>query len=309
MQSDELIWSTISKQFCSYKVKTEVQTFCRNEYNVTGLCNRMACPLANSRYATVKEVDGILYLYMKTIERAHTPLKMWERVKLSKNYAQALEQIDTELKYWPDYLIHKCKQRVTKITQYLMRMRRLKLKATPKLVGINKKTERREARREAKAEAAARLDQAIEKELLERLRKGIYGSDGIVNDQQQAFAKAMDTIEELDGAEVDEDEEEEEDEQELEEEYEMDDDDEPEREFVSDVSEDEDDDDIEDAANFHSHNEDDDDEDDDEDDQVPANKKRSNLSKPAPTLPAKRRKGPRIEIEYEHENERQLQPQ
>ena len=36
---------------------------------------------------------GILYLYMKTPERAHSPAKMWEKVKLSKNYAQALAQV------------------------------------------------------------------------------------------------------------------------------------------------------------------------------------------------------------------------
>jgi hypothetical protein len=63
-------------------------------------------------------------------------------------------------------------QRFTKITQYLIRMRKLKLKVRPKLVGIHKKVERREARREAKAAIAARLEKSIEKELLERLKQG-----------------------------------------------------------------------------------------------------------------------------------------
>lgn len=41
----------------------------------------------------LKFLTGVLYLYVKTIERAHSPAHMWERIKLSNSYAKALEQV------------------------------------------------------------------------------------------------------------------------------------------------------------------------------------------------------------------------
>ncbi|KAI9149450.1 mak16 [Paramyrothecium foliicola] len=201
MASDEIVWQIINQQFCAFKLKTEKQqNFCRNEYNVTGLCNRQSCPLANSRYATVRQhpTKQTLYLYMKTIERAHLPSKMWERIKLSNNYTKALEQIDERLIYWPKFLIHKCKQRLTRLTQVQIRMRRIAAeeerlgeKLVPKMAP---KIKRREETRERKAEAAAKLERTIERELVERLRQGAYG-DQPLNVSEDIWKKVLNAME------------------------------------------------------------------------------------------------------------------
>ncbi|CAN6231536.1 unnamed protein product [Urochloa humidicola] len=173
--SDDVIWHCIRHNHCSFMAKITTGIFCRNPYNATGICNRSSCPLANSRYATIRDHDGVFYLYMKTAERAHLPNKLWERVKLPRNYEKAMDVINKHLEFWPKLLVHKIKQRLTKMTQYRIRMRKLQLKVREKVMTMPRKQTQRHLRRLEKAEKAAQLEKNIENELKERLKKGVYG--------------------------------------------------------------------------------------------------------------------------------------
>ena len=203
MQHDEMIWTVINNQFCSYKTTmksaiSDKQNFCRHPYSVNGLCNRQCCPLANSKYATIREENGRVSLYIKTVERAHSPKNLWEKIYLSRNYSKALAQVDEQLQFFPKTLQHRNKQRLTKIYQYLIRMRKIKLKELSgrkaKMVGINRKIDQREERRERKALVAAKLETGIQKELIQRLAKGTYGD--IYNFPEVPYQKALENVEE-----------------------------------------------------------------------------------------------------------------
>ncbi|PGG95765.1 hypothetical protein AJ80_09914 [Polytolypa hystricis UAMH7299] len=313
MSSDEIVWQVINQQFCSFKLKTtKGQNFCRNEFNVTGLCNRQSCPLANSRYATVRSdpATGAMYLYMKTVERSHMPNKWWEKIRLSSNYAKALEQLDERLIYWPKFLVHKCKQRLTRLTQVSIRMRKLakeEERLGERLVAkLAPKIRRREETRERKAEAAAKVERAIERELIERLRSGAYG-DRPLNVEEGVWKRVLRGLERQGEGERDVDMDEGIEEEELEEEEEG----VGEVEYVSDLDEDEEDlEDIEDWLGGDSAEEDEDDEDEsDEDSEASSGEEDDVPKKPVPGTkrkrpappPNPRKKSARIEIEYETE--------
>jgi protein MAK16 len=322
MQHDEMIWQVINHQFCSFKTtigkaKSDKTHFCKHPYSVTGLCNRTSCPLANSKYATIREDKGRIHLFIKTVERAHSPKNLWEKILLSRNYSKALAQLDDHLAYFPKVLIHRNKQRLTKIHQYLIRMRKIKLKEISgrkaKMVSIHRKIDQREERRERKALIAAKLERSIQKELVDRLAKGTYGD--IYNFPEAPYQKALAQVEgetekEMEGEETDEETEDEEEERVVEYVEDLESDEEEEEEDMEDMeyrgngtwgsgSEEEDDD--HDSADEESS-----DSEDDSSDDRPKKKTKpaKNPAKPA----AKGRKGTRIEIEYEEEREDEALP-
>jgi protein MAK16 len=177
--------------FCSFKVQTKTQILCKNDNNVLGICSKSACPLANSNYATVREHRGVIYLCKKVIERAAFPHKLWEKIKLPSNYEEALQQIDVLLPYWNPKQVHRCKQRYTKIYQYLERTRKMETKMrAKKLITLPRKMERREKAREKKAMIAAKIENSIEQEIMNRVKQGVYGERYQFKDKN-VFEKAL----------------------------------------------------------------------------------------------------------------------
>lgn len=171
------MWECMSKGFCSFKIKTKTQTLCKNDNNVLGICSRTTCPLANSNYATVREHKGVIYLCKKVIERAAFPHKQWEKIRLPADYEEALNKIDDILLYWNPKQTHRCKQRFTKIYQYIEKCRKEARKMrVKKIITLPRKMERREKAREKKALIAAKLENQIELEVLNRVKQGVYAS-------------------------------------------------------------------------------------------------------------------------------------
>jgi len=260
------------------------------------------------------------------------PSKWWEKIKLPSNYTKALELVDQHLAYFPKFLVHKNKQRLTRLTQVNIRIRklakeeeRLGERLVPRLAP---KVRRREEGRERKALAAAKVERAIERVLIDRLRSGAYG-DRPLNVEPNVWKRVMKGLEkegqvvgdqDLDDGIEDEDDE-------VENEYEMENG-VGEVEYVSDIEGESDDemedfedwiggqspdegsggdDDSDDASDSA---EDDEDESADEDTEALkktlANLKRKRPAGPPPKpkkKPSKDSKGPRREIEYEMERE------
>ena len=205
-------------------MKQPPQTFCRNEYNLTGLCNRSSCPLANSQYATILEKEGrpvctqqclfrvwLSYRCLLSLHEDYRESSFPKEFVGACEVAQELyEIVGTGVCSWINLFAADVSAAVIRSTrscstgQSLLFTRRnsdwqsfirwlcgcaaLSWKSgrsypyilcvtrthpsslsRPKVVGISKKIERREAKREEKAQAAATLDKAIEKELLARL--------------------------------------------------------------------------------------------------------------------------------------------
>ncbi|KAL6122874.1 mitogen activated protein kinase [Nucleospora cyclopteri] len=175
---DRKIWDSIgNKKSCAFALPTKAETLCKNKYNVTQLCNEFSCPLANTKYATVRLINDKIFLFVKEPENCNSPIKMYEKIELSLDYEKALKQLDENLEYWDKEIIHKCKQRMTKMFECLQRKRELAEEEQPVFTVRKTKMNRREKVRALKALNTLRFEKEIGEELMERLQQGIYGEE------------------------------------------------------------------------------------------------------------------------------------
>lgn len=186
--ADESIWNLIGgkDKFCSFKLATDTQHLCKNENNVTGICELFSCPLANNKYATVREIKGRLYLFKKEPERVNMPKKQYEKILLNSSYDKALLEIEKWLKFWDPALIHKCKQKLGKLTQYLIRKYELDTNEDKvKLVARRKKAIKIERGRSKKILERLDIEAEIREELDLRLEEGLFGEKIKENVQEE----------------------------------------------------------------------------------------------------------------------------
>ena len=161
----------------------------------------------------------------------------------------------------------------------------------PKLIGVKKKLDRREATRERKALSAAHIERSIEKELIERLKSKSYG-DAPLNVNETVWQAILDrekkaaSGKDADELELEDDETDEEFEEDLEEEMEEFGD----HEFVSDFSDESDEEGEDDSEEEGSEEEDSDEETPDEDSEEEESKLGKRKKGPAPKAPPKKRK-------------------
>ena len=191
--ADIMIWNVLEYSNCTYRTRAVDQNFCRSTENVTGLCNRKSCPLANSQYSTTRLEKGKVYLLLKTPERAHMPAKLWEKVELPEDVVKGMDIIDEQLQYWDEWLVEKVKQRYVRILETLENMREMRKAPKVRELPIKNKAEKRNKAREEKALSVAHVSYRVKEELLDRLKNGVYGE--IYNLKEDEFNEALDEME------------------------------------------------------------------------------------------------------------------
>ena len=173
---DEITWNIIGGNgFCSFKYFSKNQYFCKNDLNITGFCSKQSCPLSNSKYATVIEKNGEIYLYIKDRLNLRFPDKLWKKFILSRNFMKSLQELDLILNFWPKFFVHKTKYKLTKLHQILIRRKINNIRNKYIFTGKKKKKILNKIQ-ESKIIENIKFENLIEKELLYRFNLGMYGN-------------------------------------------------------------------------------------------------------------------------------------
>lgn len=176
MQVKRIIWNILKNNGCYFRRTILKNAHCTNIMNITSQCNLTFCPLINKKYAIVGLHKACLFLYTKLDTNHVNSTSHWKKLKLSTDFKECCEKLDSYLGQWPKFFLFLNKLRIYKIFNKVLSKQNLhKALIASKEVIIKKKVSYDIYFSNFNFRNHINIE-TLRKAIYKKLKKGVYGN-------------------------------------------------------------------------------------------------------------------------------------